>query len=56
MEWMERLDALISSQKFYTNGEAPKTLPESTFDVDTIDSKKVFSQLLNKLEVLLCHT
>lgn len=52
---MERIDALISSQKYYKQGDAPGLLPESAYDIETANPKKVFSQLLNKLEVLLCH-
>jgi hypothetical protein len=51
-EWMERINALISSQKFYKDGDAPKPLE---YDPETDEPKKIFASLLNKLEVLLCH-
>lgn len=52
---MERLDALISSQKFYARGDAPAPLSPNCYDPETSEPKKVFAELLNKLEVLLCH-
>lgn len=55
LEWMERIDALISSQKFYKQGDAPSPLPQDSYDVENANPKKIFAQLLNKLEVLLCH-
>lgn len=46
------MNALISSQKFYKDSDEPKELE---YDPETDDPSKVFSNLLNKLEVLLCH-
>jgi hypothetical protein len=39
LEWMERLDALISSQKFYKEGEAPSALPPSSYDTESFNPK-----------------
>jgi len=53
LEWMERIDALITCQKFYKQKEP---VSPTCFDPETSDPKQVFGKLLNKLEVLLCQS